>query len=95
MKSPYDILDRPLITERATILSEHGANPQYVFKVSVDANKIEITRAVEKVFNVKVKAINTVMVKGKSKRQGRSQGKRADWKKAFVTLEKGQKIEVI
>lgn len=95
MKSPYDILDRPVITERATILSEDPKEPQYLFKVHVDANKIEIRRAIEKAFNVKVRSINTVMVKGKVKRQGRTQGKRSDWKKAFVVLEPGQKLELI
>ena len=95
MKSPYDIIERPIITERATILSERDAIPQYVFKVAVGANKIEIQRAIEKAFNVKVKSINTVKVKGKVKRQGRNQGKQSDWKKAFITLEAGQKLELI
>lgn len=95
MKSPYSILDRPVITERATILAEDKQNPQYVFKVAVDANKIEIRRAIEKAFNVKVNTVNTVLVKGKKKRQGRTEGKRPNWKKAFVTLEKGQSIDVL
>lgn len=95
MKSPYEILDRPVITERATILAEDPDQPQYLFKVARDANKIEIRRAVEQAFNVKVKSVNTVKVKGKVKRQGRSEGKRPDWKKAFVTLEKGQRLEII
>ena len=95
MKSPYAILSRPLITERATILSEDKQAPQYVFRVAVKANKVEIRRAIEQAFNVKVKSINTIKVKGKLKRQGRTQGKRADWKKAFVILEKGQRLEVI
>lgn len=95
MKSPYSILDRPVITERATILAEDKQNPQYVFKVAVDANKIEIRRAIEKAFNVKVDTVNTVLVKGKKKRQGRTEGKRPNWKKAFVTLEKGQSIDVL
>lgn len=95
MKSPYEILERPLITERATILAEDQKSPQYVFKVHVNANKIEIRHAIEKAFNVKVADINTIKVKGKTKRQGRTQGKRANWKKAFVTLQQGQKIEFI
>jgi large subunit ribosomal protein L23 len=95
MKSPYVILDRPVITERATILGEHKDQPQYVFRVAVDANKLEIRRAVEQAFNVKVRTVNTVLVKGKRKRMGRYEGKRADWKKAFVTLQKGQRLELI
>jgi large subunit ribosomal protein L23 len=95
MKSPYEILERPLITERATILGEKKDQPQYVFKVDVKANKLEIRRAIEQAFNVKVESVNTIKVKGKTKRQGRFQGKRADWKKAFVTLQQGQRIEVI
>ena len=95
MKSSYQILDRPIITERANILSESKKNPQYVLKVNIDANKIEIKRAIEAAYNVKVSTINTVVVKGKLKRQGRNQGHRSDYKKAFVTLEKGQKLELI
>ena len=95
MKSPYEILQRPVITERATILADGGAQPQYVFEVARTANKVEIAKAVEKIYNVKVKQVNTILVKGKKKRQGRSEGYRPDWKKAFVILEKGQKIEVI
>jgi large subunit ribosomal protein L23 len=95
MKSPFSVIDRPIITERATILGEREQNPQYVFRVAVDANKIDIQRAIEKAFNVKVQSINTVKVKGKVKRQGRSRGKQSDWKKAFVTLQPGQKLELI
>lgn len=95
MKSPYDILERPIITERATILGDRAENAQYVFKVAVNANKIEIQRAIEKAFNVKVQSVNTIKVKGKMKRQGRSRGKQSDWKKAFITLQPGQKLELI
>jgi len=95
MKSPYTILDRPLITERATILSEAEEGPQYVFKVKRDANKIEIRNAVESIFKVKVAKVNTVLVKGKLRRQGRFTGHQPNWKKAFVTLQQGQKIEVL
>lgn len=95
MKSPYDIIERPVITERATILGESKDHPQYVFKVAPRANKIEIRRAIEAIYKVKVASVNTIKVKGKLKRQGRSMGRRADWKKAFVVLEKGQRIEVI
>lgn len=95
MKSPYQVVERPLITERATILSENAENPQYVFRVPVSVNKIEIRKAIEKIYNVKVSDVNTIRVKGKTRRQGRTMGKRADWKKAFVTLEKGQKLELL
>ena len=95
MKSPYEILRRPVITERATILADLNDAAQYVFEVARTANKVEIASAVEKIYNVKVKRVNTILVKGKLKRQGRTQGHRADWKKAFVILEKGQKIEEV
>ena len=95
MKHSHSIISRPLITERATILAEDKKNPQYIFKVAPSANKIEIRRAVESIFNVKVKSVNTIRVKGKLKRQGRTQGKRADWKKALITLQGGQRIEVL
>lgn len=95
MKSPYQVVERPLITERATILAENEENPQYVFRVPVGVNKIEIRKAIEKIYNVKVSDVNTIRVKGKMRRQGRSMGKRSDWKKAFVTLEKGQKLELL
>lgn len=95
MKSPYEILVRPVITEKATLLTERKDGPQYVFKVRLDANKLEIKKAIEQVYNVKVKAVNTVRVKGKSKRQGRFEGRTSDWKKAYVTLQEGYKIEVI
>ncbi|MGI8906017.1 MAG: 50S ribosomal protein L23 [Candidatus Sumerlaeaceae bacterium] len=95
MKSPYQILQRPLITERATLLAENKEGPQYVFRVSKTANKIEIRKAIESVFNVQVDNVNTVVVKGKKRRQGRNVGKTSDWKKAFVTLKEGQTIDVL
>lgn len=95
MNNPYDIIALPLITERALLLSEQKETPQYLFKVAPGANKIEIQRAIEQAFHVKVKRVNTIVNKGKLKRQGRTQGKRSDWKKAFVTLEKGQRIQAI
>lgn len=94
-RHPYDILIRPLLTER----SGEGAvldKPKYTFVVNVDSNKIQIRRAVEAAFDVKVTDVTTVRVKGKRKRlRVRKQGKRADWKKAIVTLEKGQSINLI
>lgn len=83
MRSPYDVIVKPIITEKSMIDMEEG---KYTFRVLTDANKHEIKTAVEEVFGVKVSKINTLNVKGKVKRQGRFVGKRADWKKAIVTL---------
>ncbi len=94
MKSPYEVLDRPLITERATILSE-AEHPQYVFRVPVRSNKIEIAKAISKIYNVKVESVNTILVKGKLRRRGSTSGHEANWKKAFITLQKGQKLELL
>ncbi|WP_221792537.1 50S ribosomal protein L23 [Aquisediminimonas sediminicola] len=87
----YDVVLAPHITEKATLLSENNA---VVFKVADDATKTEIKAAVEALFNVKVKAVNTIVTKGKTKRwQGRPY-KRSDFKKAIVTLAEGQTIDV-
>jgi large subunit ribosomal protein L23 len=92
MKEPYKIIESPLITEKSIAGVEQG---KYTFRVSRDANKIEIAKAVEQVFNVKVNSVNTMTVKGKKRRQGRHpEGKTPDWKKAIVTLKPGYKIEV-
>jgi large subunit ribosomal protein L23 len=85
-----DILIRPLITERTTDLMAQG---KYVFVVDKRANKIQIADAVKEVFNVKVEKVNTVNVRGKTKRMGRTSGKTASYKKAIVKLEAGQSIE--
>ena len=95
MKSPYEILLRPVITEKANMLGERATGSQYVFEVAPRANKVEIGRAVEAIYKVKVKRVNTIKVKGKMKRQGRHQGLTSAWKKAFIVLEKGQKIELL
>lgn len=88
------ILKRPLITEKMTALADKR---QYAFEVDLDANKIEIARAIEKKFNVTVESIRTIRSKGKRKSQmtkrGRIPGKRADFKKAIVTLKQDQKID--
>jgi large subunit ribosomal protein L23 len=86
------ILYQAMISEKATTLQE-TANC-YVFRVASDANKLQIKQAVEKSFSVKVKNVATVNVKGKTKRLGRFQGRRSDWKKAFVWLKPGDKIEL-
>ncbi len=87
----YDIIRKPIITEKATMASEHGA---VVFEVAIDANKPQIKEAVENLFDVKVKAVNTVITKGKVKRFRGRLGTRKDVKKAYVTLEEGQTIDV-
>jgi large subunit ribosomal protein L23 len=87
----YDVIVAPIITEKATLAGEHG---QVVFKVAKDASKPEIKAAVEKIFDVKVKAVNTSVVKGKTKRFRGRLGRRSDWKKAVVSLEEGHVIDV-
>ncbi len=87
----YDVIRKPIITEKATMASEHGA---VVFEVAMDANKPQIKEAVENLFGVKVKAVNTTITKGKVKRFRGQPGKRRDVKKAYVTLEEGNTIDV-
>ncbi len=90
----YDILRRPIITEKSMQTEYNRAGEEinkYTFAVDKSANKIEIKKAVEEVFGVKVAAVNTMNVVGKVKRMGRSQGKRPDWKKAVVTLTQDSK----
>jgi large subunit ribosomal protein L23 len=91
MKNPRDILVKPIVSERTVAQMEEN---KYTFKTDKKANKIEIKRAVEEIFNVKVVDVKTMIVKGKVKRMGRYQGKRPDWKKAIVTLQAGDKIEI-
>ncbi len=86
----YEVIRRPLITEKSTMLQGVG---KYTFEVAIDANKQQIREAVEKAFNVKVDTVNTVTMKGKIKRMGRNLGRTKDWKKAVVTLKSGEKIE--
>ena len=87
----YDVIRKPVITEKATLASESGA---VVFEVAIDANKPAIKEAVEALFGVKVKAVNTTITKGKVKRFRGQIGKRKDVKKAYVTLEEGNTIDV-
>ena len=86
----HDLLLKPIITEKTTMLMSDG---KYTFKVPLHANKIEIRKAVESVFNVKVKSVATIRVLGKVKRMGNFEGKRSDYKKAVVTLQEGETIE--
>ena len=83
MKTAYDIIIKPVITEQSM---EEADEKKYVFKVAVDANKIEIKKAIEEIFGVKVEKVNTIRMEGKMKRQGRYEGRRASTKKAYVKL---------
>ena len=87
----YDVIRRPVVTEKATMASEANA---VVFEVAMDASKPEIKSAVESLFGVKVKAVNTTITKGKVKRFRGKPGRRSDVKKAYVTLEDGNAIDV-
>ena len=87
----YDIIIRPLITEKTSVQKE--MSNQHTFEVDRRANRIEVKRAVEKIFKVKVAAVKTMQVKGKKKQRGRIVGKRRDWKKAIVTLMPGERID--
>jgi len=101
----YQIVRRPVLTEKGTILRDSGGHPpsaavaeedlkrKVFFEVAGDANKIEIKNAIEALFNVKVADVHTQIVRGKEKRVGRHIGRRSNWKRAIVTLAKGQKLE--
>lgn len=91
MKLPEQIIIKPLLTEKGTILEED--NNQVLFQVALDANKIEIRQAVEKLYDVRVLGVNTHRVRGKIKRVGRNTGRRPMWKKAIVTLAEGSSID--
>ena len=92
MRSPYQVVLRPLLTEKGTRLKEAGN--QYLFRVAKTANKIEIKQAIEQLFRVTVLDVRTLRVRGKTKRLGRFQGRRPDWKKAVATLKEGDMIEL-
>jgi large subunit ribosomal protein L23 len=89
--SQYDIIKRPLVTEKSNIQKE--TDNQLTFEVDRRANRIEIRRAIEQIFSVKVASVRTMQVTGKVKRRGRTLGKRRDWKKAIVTLRPGERID--
>lgn len=104
MRSPQNIIKRPLLTEKGTRLRETGGQPfqpaegeevaqKVLFEVARDANKIEIRDAIERLFNVTVVNVRTQLVRGKEKRLGRWAGRRPNWKKAIVTLKAGDTIE--
>jgi large subunit ribosomal protein L23 len=90
MENLRDVLIRPLVTEKTTAMMQEN---KYAFVVPLRANKVQIRQAVEQIFKVKVLVVNTIRVMGKTKRMGKTQGKRPDYKKAIVKLASGQTIE--
>ena len=90
MQNLRDVLIRPLVTEKTTAMIQDN---KYTFVVPLRVNKVEIRQAVEQIFKVKVLAVYTIRVMGKTKRMGKTQGKRPDYKKAIVKLAPGQNIE--
>ena len=91
-KTIYQVLRRPLVTEKGNILRDE--NNEYLFEVAMDANKVRIRHAVEELFDVQVTGVRTSVVRGKNKRVGRHLGKRPNWKKAVVSLREGDSIEI-
>ena len=91
-RDPYDVLIRPLLTEKITSLRESANKVGFV--VRSDANRVEVKRAVESALKVRVERVNIINVLGKTKRLGRFVGRRASWKKAIVTLKEGEKLEL-
>ncbi len=87
----YDLIKRPVITEKTNIQKE--SYNQITFEIDRKANRVEIKKAIEDIFNVKVAAVRTMQVKGKTKQRGRITGKRRDWKKAIVKLMPGERID--
>jgi large subunit ribosomal protein L23 len=90
MIHPREIIISPLVTEKSSL--QQASNNTYTFKVSMNANKVEIKKAIEKIFSVRVISVNTITMLGKPKRLGKYNGKRPDWKKAIVTLKPGDRI---
>ena len=88
MKTPYDVILKPVITEKSM---DDAQERKYTFKVDINANKIEIAKAVEEIFGVKVEKVTTLRVQGKIKRMGATSGKRPDYKKAVVKLTQDSK----
>jgi len=91
MKDLHRVISAPGITEKGTLVSELGN--QFVFRVRPEANKVEIRRAVESLFKVKVMKVRTIRYLGRTRKVGRSVGRRPEWKKAYVTLDEGQRID--
>ncbi|MSR81355.1 MAG: 50S ribosomal protein L23 [Candidatus Latescibacteria bacterium] len=93
MNQSYNILNRPILTEKATAARE--ATNTYTFRVVPGATKVQIRQAVESIFSVHVKSVRTVSVPSRPKRQGAFQGRRSGWKKAYVSLKAGESIALI
>lgn len=93
MKNIYDVIKKPCLTEKGMALQE--SDNQIVVKVDRNANKIEIKKAVEKLFNVKAEKVRTTSMHGKQKRMGYHFGRRPDWKKAYITLAEGQQVDFL
>jgi len=93
LEQHYRIIKKPVITEKAS--DQMAARNAYTFRVPRDANKVQIRKAVERLFEVKVRGVNTLRVQGKWRRRGYSFGKSQTWKKAIVVLEEGQTIDVL
>ena len=91
MRRVYDVIKRPIITEKSTALAEVGN--RYAFEVAIQANKQEIREAVQRLFTVRVREVRTMIMHGKVKRVGKFETKKPNWKKALVTLADGQKID--
>lgn len=89
----YQLIRRPVVTEKAT--DDTAVRNAYTFRVPLDANKVEIRQAIERIFSVKVLSVNTLNVKGKWKIRGRTIGRTQEWKKAMVVLQEGQTIDVL
>jgi len=90
MKDPYNVILRPIITEKSTLLKEK--NREVCFEVAPRANKIEIKRAIEQLFKIKVENVRVQNKRGKRRRVGRNEGRKKDWKKAYVKLKEGEKM---
>ena len=93
MKSKYDVIIRPLLTEKGDWIKDN--ENKLLLEVAPSSNKVEIKDAVESIFSVKVDKVTTMNYRGKKKRLGRNEGKRRDWKKAIVKLKKGQKLNIL
>lgn len=93
VKDEFAIINYPILSEKGTRLSQ--TENKYIFRVSPAANKVEIKRAIEKMYKVRVSDVNTMNVRGKKKRMGLVTGKRPDWKKAVVTLEEGESLSFV
>ena len=91
MRTVFEVVKRPIISEKSTALAEVGG--RYSFEVALSANKQEIKDAIQRLFNVKVRNVHTMVMHGKVKRTGRFESKRSNWKKAMVTLADGHKID--